>query len=330
MTLVKNRKEILYLYDASYCNPNGDPADENKPRMDPESQINLVTDVRLKRTIRDYLYEIKDLEIFVRVKEDEDGKIQDAKARAKDFQDVSVKDDKYIIQKEKIDKNILSKCIDVRLFGATIPLELKVKGEKKPKKGSITHTGPVQFKMGRSLHKISIERIKGTGAFASTEGMSQQTFRTEYIVPYSLIAFHGIVNEHRAKETELSEEDVNLLYEGLWYGTKHLVTRSKSGQTPRLLLSITYKNGNFQISDLDHLIKIVSDKDDLAIRSTDDYKLDLTQFINKLKKHSSKIDKIEYLSSDTLVFAYNDDEFTGNDGLVKLFADFSIKQFDFD
>jgi CRISPR-associated protein Csh2 len=57
--LVKNRSEILFLYDVTDANPNGDPVDENKPRIDEETGVNIVTDVRLKRTVRDYLINFK-------------------------------------------------------------------------------------------------------------------------------------------------------------------------------------------------------------------------------------------------------------------------------
>ena len=59
-----NNSDILFIYDAKMCNPNGDPDDENKPRMDYETETNLVSDVRLKRYIRDYL-EDKGMSIFV-------------------------------------------------------------------------------------------------------------------------------------------------------------------------------------------------------------------------------------------------------------------------
>ena len=65
MIELKTRSEILFLYDVKDANPNGDPLDENKPRIDEETGINLVTDVRLKRTIRDYLHSFKKMEIFV-------------------------------------------------------------------------------------------------------------------------------------------------------------------------------------------------------------------------------------------------------------------------
>ena len=55
--IIKNRSELLFCYDVTDANPNGDPLDANKPRIDEETNINFVTDVRLKRTIRDYLFE---------------------------------------------------------------------------------------------------------------------------------------------------------------------------------------------------------------------------------------------------------------------------------
>jgi len=61
---IKNRSEILFIYDVKDANPNGDPIDENKPRIDEETGINYVTDVRLKRTVRDYLNGYKNLKIL--------------------------------------------------------------------------------------------------------------------------------------------------------------------------------------------------------------------------------------------------------------------------
>lgn len=307
-----NRKELLYLYDASYCNPNGDPADENKPRTDPETQINLVSDVRLKRTIRDFLHEIHGKNIFVLSTANDEGIVPTAKARANTFMDPDPqKGENFNQVKQRLDKKIIAECIDVRLFGATIPLEFKLHSEKKAKTGSITHTGPVQFKMGKSLHQVSVERIKGTGAFASKENAAQNAFRVEYVVPYSLISFHGIVNEHRAAEVELKDSDLSLLYDSMWNGIKHLITRSKIGQSPRLLLVVTYKEKNFQISDLDNKVKVKSELSDLALRSVDDYVLSLDRLIDALKKHVSKIKKIEYEVDEHLQTSYGDSVVSG-------------------
>jgi len=203
MNIISNRSEIVFLYDIKDANPNGDPMDENKPRIDEETGINIVSDVRLKRTIRDYLYNFRKQEIFVREIEYSPGKIQDAKMRAEDF---LIKDGKKIDKKNLtleqmksiMYQNIIQKCIDVRLFGATIPIEKSAK-----EKSSLTLTGPTQFRFGRSLHKAEIVHIRGTGAFASEAGKEQKTFRDEYVLPYSLICFYGIINENAAQKINL-------------------------------------------------------------------------------------------------------------------------------
>lgn len=283
--MIKNRSEIVYLYDIVDNNPNGDPLDSNKPRIDEETGINLVTDVRFKRTIRDYLYDYKKQEIFVREIKDNAGKVQDGKKRASNFGK----------KKDEIIKNILEQCIDIRLFGGTIPLE----------RDSITFTGPVQFNMGRSTHKVELKRIKGTGAFASGENKANKTFREEYILPYSLIGFYGIINENAAQKTNLSEEDVNLLIEGIWNGTKNLISRSKVGQLPRLLIKVNYKEENYHIGGLLNKISLNKMVDDEAIRSPKDYKVEINELVKSLVKNQDKIANIEYLIDEEIELNFN-------------------------
>jgi CRISPR-associated protein Csh2 len=289
-----NRSEIVFLYDISYANPNGDPMDENKPRIDEETEINIVTDVRLKRTIRDYLHDFKNKDIFVREIEYEPGKIQDAKLRAEDYlidesgNKLNKKDFKLDEMKESMYNNIIKRCIDVRLFGGTIPIE-----KTSSQKSSITLTGPVQFKFGRSLNKVEIKHIKGTGAFASSAGKQQKTFREEYVLPYSLINFYGVVNENAAKKTKMTDDDVSLLIEAIWNGTKNLITRSKFGQMPRVLIKITYKEENYFIGDLDKKIKIEHDfDDDKQLRDIQEMNLDISDLVNILKSNNDKIESI--------------------------------------
>jgi CRISPR-associated protein Csh2 len=285
-------------------NPNGDPMDENKPRIDEETGINIVTDVRLKRTVRDYLHNFKNQEIFVREIEYEPGKIQDAKLRAEDFlkkgeQKLDKKNVKTLSEmRDMITQNIISQCIDVRLFGGTIPIE---KTEKE--KSAITLTGPTQFRMGRSLHRVNIVHVKGTGAFASEAGKEQKTFRDEYILPYSLICFYGILNENAARFTHMTEEDARLLLDGLWNGTKNLISRSKVGQMPRLLIRVIYNEKNYHIGDLDK--KIIFKAETASherIRDVSDYKLDVTQLMRVLLENKEKIAKIEFQVNPDLHF----------------------------
>ncbi len=125
MNLCDRNSEILFLYDAKMTNPNGDPDDENKPRMDYEKEVNLVSDVRLKRYIRDYL-ESKGYEIFVAKV---DGQVVDATERLKRFLGKDNKLEK--LSAEDMEK-ILQNLIDVRLFGATMPIKAQKKEGKEP------------------------------------------------------------------------------------------------------------------------------------------------------------------------------------------------------
>jgi CRISPR-associated protein Csh2 len=316
--VIDKRSELLFCYDVTDANPNGDPMDENKPRIDEETGINIVTDVRLKRTVRDYLYDYRGYngtdgkDILIREIREESG-LQDAKMRAEDFllvegKKIKKNELKNVVEKEKprdsellekmieiIDRNIKDQCNDLRFFGATLPIEFSSK-----EKSSITYTGPVQFKMGRSLHPVELKHIKGTGAFASGPGSQQKTFREEYILPYSFIAFHGIINETAAAHTSLTELDVQELLAALWKGTQNLISRSKFGQMPRLLFKVTYKERGFFIGDLDKKIKIIDCKNPLRIRSLKDFVLDITDLLSVLKKFSNKIETIQYLKDDDL------------------------------
>lgn len=323
MSVVDKRSELVFLYDIKDANPNGDPLDSNKPRVDEETGFNLVTDVRLKRTVRDYFFEYKGYngqkgkDIFVREIATEDGNIQDGKARAKDFlQANNIQSDKHKktvekylsgkkIEKDEFDKikdnvayNLTQYAIDVRLFGATVPFEIKksrINKAREDMKSSITFTGPVQFQMGRSLHSVEMKHIKGTGAFASGSNKSKKTFREEYILPYSLICFYGLINENAAQHTGLTEEDVKLLLEGMWNGTKNLISRSKIGQVPRLLLKVNYSEKNFYTGELKEYIKLKSDVMDEKIRDISDIKLDITELVNILEQNKGKIDSVQYL-----------------------------------
>lgn len=306
MTEVNRRSEIVFLYDIKDGNPNGDPLDENKPRIDEETGINLVTDVRFKRTIRDHLYKFRGKEIFVREISDENGSIQDAKMRARDFLTIEEPLDSFETGKKNINGNLLNDCIDVRLFGGTVPLELKLKKGKDT--GSITHTGPVQFKIGRSMHKVFMKHFRGTGAFASKEGASQKTFREEDFLPYSLISFYGIINENAAKDTKLSEEDIDLLLDGMWNGTKNLISRSKVGQVPRLLFKVNYKEGNYHIGDLNNLFSLKSDLIDEEIRDISQIRIEIQRLVEVLGKSKDKIENAQLCMDGSIVFTYGGEE----------------------
>lgn len=279
--LVTNRSEILFLYDVTDANPNGDPVDENKPRIDEETGINIVTDVRLKRTIRDYLYDYKKEEVFIIETRDTNGNLRTKEDRLSDF---------------KTTEDLLDKCIDIRLFGATTAVEGK----------TMVLTGPVQFKYGRSLHKVNLTYVKGTTVMPSKADKKQGTFTEKYILPYSLIAFYGIVNENAAanQKIKLIEGDISLMLEGIWNGTKNLISGSKFGQIPRFLMQVLYKGGNnFYIGELDKRISFNSTKNnDEEIRNISDIKIDIANLIKALSDHKNKIEKIRLKIDDRITF----------------------------
>ena len=298
--LIQNRSELLFLYDVAYANPNGDPLDANRPRIDEETGHCLVTDVRLKRTIRDYLHQVKGKEIFIREIELPDGSIQDAKLRAEDF----LKEDKkkfntLVDYKKAIHNSVVNDCIDVRLFGVTMPLEKSAK-----EKSSITLTGPVQFGMGKTLHPVRENFIQGTGAFASKKEAQQKTFREEYNITYGLIAFHGIINENAAKHSHMTEQDAEELVNGIWLGTKDLITRSKKGHMPRLLLKIDYKDGFF-IGDLPKLIEMepLNGKSPESVEDVSDFILNVKTLNKYLEKYAGKIMKTTLWKDDRLALS---------------------------
>lgn len=271
--LVNTRSELLFLYDVKRCNPNGDPMDANKPRIDDESGKCLVTDVRLKRTIRDFLY-LKGYDgkadafrdIFIR---DEDDKPVTGAERSKAYADK---------------KEFVEKFIDVRLFG----------GVSAAKGKSFNLTGPVQFGMGSSLNKVTVNFIKGTGAFATSEGAEQRTFREEYNISYGLIGFHGVINENAAKHTQLTDSDVEELLDGIWNGTKNLLTRSKKGHMPRLLLKIDYNVPNFFIGDLLERLTLLptNGKAEEAFEDISDFTIDTHALNVVFDKYRDKIGAI--------------------------------------
>ena len=206
--------------------------------------------------------------------------IKDGKRRAKDFD-------------EHVD-NILSICIDIRVFGSVIPLS----------DASITRIGPVQFQMGRSLNKTEIIEEQGTGAFASGDKKTQATFRTEFKIPYAIIGFNGIINEKSAQYSKMTNNDKELLKEGIWEGTKSVISRSKFGQTPLLLLVIDYLEP-FYIGNLRQRLKLdTGDINEMQIRNVKDYKIDVSELLDELKANKDKIESIEFKADSRIQLVY--------------------------
>jgi CRISPR-associated protein Csh2 len=299
---IKNRREYLFFYDVVDANPNGDPMNENRPRIDEETGICYITDTRLKRFIRDALAEMGE-EIFIREERKEDGTLK-------------TKEELLALYGSGDYEEILKRCIDIRLFGGTFAVENKAKA----------FTGPVQFKFGRSMHKVSVKLVKGTTVMPSRAERGQGTMTDFYIIPYGFFCFYGIANEKAAEETKLTEEDLAKMTEAMWYGVKSstdVISRSKFGHTPRLLIEIVYKEGEkFHIGELNKRVclKKPDTLDDLAIRDVEEFELDFSKLKEAVQKAKDKIEKVFYAVDERLRFAEGS-------SLKEVFAGLTLEKF---
>lgn len=270
--------DILYIYDAKLTNPNGDPDEENRPRMDYDTDTNLVTDVRLKRYIRDYM-QMNGKDIFVTTVGDKYVTADD-RVKALDQQDTEY---------------LLNKWIDVRLFGAT----MTVKGDNK------IFTGPVQFNWGHSLNKVDLLEASLTSHFSSKTGATQGTIGKDYRVKYSLIAFSGIISAKRAEKTKLTEQDIKDMDLAMKEAIPQLATRSKIGQYPRLYLRVEYKDEKTYLGDLRDYVYL---EDRENVKDINDVRLNIEKLVEKIKSNSSKIKSIHYFEDEAIKLLSNGQE----------------------
>lgn len=287
------KSEILFLYETSYNIPNGDPF-TGEQRYDEETKKILVSDVRMKRYVRTY-FEEKGWPIYVSEK---------TGAGKSDSKGVL----RWIAENRNEKKltdigEILKEQIDVRLFGGISTLkDEETKSIKVDKNvctnGHVQFTGPVQFALlNPSLNEVNLRMHQNTTHFMSKDTNTQGSIGTTTVVPYSLIQIHGWVNPKVAEKTGMTNKDLKLMYEGLWYGTSgdgSSHSRSKVGQNSVLLIEIEYSKSNLKIYGVDRLIKI-SPKDDKKgeqLRNIDDYKLDFSKLYEAT--NSDKVEKIKF------------------------------------
>lgn len=287
MPVITDRYEILFLYEATDCNPNGDPLDENRPRTDPETGEATISDVRIKRTVRDYfLSQEPDVEqrlaagreVLIRDTLKPDGHLAQGEDRAEHFLAAAAKGEKGEAKRQAVQEAVLSGCIDARLFGATLPL-----GKSNP---SLQLTGPVQFAaFNRSLHRVSPTLVQQTAAYAGSATANQKSFAERWLLPYALIGAYGVVNETAARTTGLSEADLERLLEGLWHGTAALNSHSKVGHDPLLLVVAQYQPG-YRLGALPRRIGLTDQRgEDTTLRSTHDFQLDVGELLDAWREY---------------------------------------------
>lgn len=317
--MLTNNSDFLFLYEAIQCNPNGDPDQENKPRMDYDTDTNLVTDVRVKRYIRDFLKQtgsdiFVDMEGESKVKMDDKLKAVIGRIWDQDETIRSLINDEDLFQKYKedireedaektikklVNKNpenkevnlallsglVKQKFIDIRLFGSAFAVD----GFNR------SVTGPIQLNWGYSLNKVY---LMDSNTISSIMNDGNSTFGKDYRVKYSLLSFHGTINKYAAKSTSMTEADRATFRSAIWQSLTAFPTRSKLNQYPKLYLEIVYNDGfhNGYFGDLRNYISTqpaMKDNsgiriDHRAVRGLNDLDINTNSLVELLKSNKGE------------------------------------------
>lgn len=219
MDPIKHRYDFALLFDVTNGNPNGDPDAGNSPRIDPETGYGLVTDVCLKRKIRNYVCLAKtnpetgkmEAGYDIYVKEKAVLNSQNGRAYEALKLNPESKGKEKAGQVSEARAWMCQTFFDIRMFGAVMSLEINC--------GQVR--GPVQLAFARSVDPItaleqSITRMAvATEREAEKQGGDNRTMGRKEIVPYALYVAHGFVSPHLAADTGFSEADLNLLWQAL-------------------------------------------------------------------------------------------------------------------
>jgi CRISPR-associated protein Csh2 len=319
----KKQSEIVFLYDVRLANPNGDPANDNAPRYDEENGYVYVTDVRLKRTIRDYLMNKEGKEIFIINELNHFSQITDVSNNPK-----KTKADRFNKDFGRDINEAIKRCIDLRLFGFTIAVGNKKDNKKKQdlvegedeegRKVNISALGPVQFDFGLSMNTTKIINAQITSSMPNQESKSGGEFADRYVVPYVLISQRGIVNRRIAEiqDIPLTEDDLYLMYKAMWRGTSELNTSSKSDKS-RLLLVVDYKDGYFD-GEIDEQFKLIPVKEGKIIYTPEQFVVEISNLVNHLEKIKNYIERIRIKESAGINFTINGEKTTVTKEIKKL------------
>ena len=228
---IKNRYDFVILFDVENGNPNGDPDSGNMPRVDPETGYGLVTDVCLKRKIRNYVETAKEDAEGYRIYIKDQVPLQRSDAEALSY--LGVDKDLKAAKKDdptldvKIRDFMCHNFYDIRTFGAV--MTTFVKGALNC--GQVR--GPVQLSFARSVDPILPQEITITRVAITTEAAAQEKdteMGRKYIVPYGLYRAEGYVSANLARKvTGFSEQDLQLLWQAIlnMFENDHSAARGK-------------------------------------------------------------------------------------------------------
>jgi len=293
MSSIQNRYEFVYLFDVEMGNPNGDPDADNMPRMDPETCKGIVTDVCLKRKIRNYVAIKQKLESEQASANGQCETGEEAKSElsydifikekavlndliAASHEDETVKRAKKKGEKEDAARIVMcKKYYDVRTFGAvmTTGSTEEEEGGGKSRKTAGQVRGPVQLGFARSICPIAsmpttITRMAvASQREADQQGGDNRTMGRKHIISHALYRTEGYVSAHLANGasgTGFSESDLDLLWEALEYMFEHDRSAARGKMIPRVLIVFEHESmlGNAKAHELFDLIKVTAKQKD--------------------------------------------------------------------
>ncbi len=267
---IQNRYEFVYLFDVENGNPNGDPDAGNMPRIDPETNHGLVTDVCLKRKIRNYVEIAKQgeagYEIYVREKavlnqQHELAYINNPEIEKPPAKKLPKKEEEARI----ITRWMCDNFFDIRTFGAVMTTDVNC--------GQVR--GPVQFNFARSVDPILPLDISITRMAVTNERdlEKERTMGRKSIVPYGLYRAEGFISAHLAEKTGFSEDDLKFLWEALINMFDHDHSAARGKMTARNLLIFRHESklGNAPAHKFFDLVKIRRKDESRPARAFSDY-----------------------------------------------------------
>lgn len=268
---IKNRYEFVYLFDVENGNPNGDPDAGNMPRIDPETSYGIVTDVCLKRKIRNYVQIVKDDQAPHCIYVKEKAVLTNQQKRA--YEALNIIDDKKK-KGEDIEKARLWMChnfFDVRTFGAVMSLKEFNCGQVR---------GAVQINFGRSIDSVCPRELTITRMAVATEKEAEsqsgdnRTMGRKNIVPYALYRTEGYISASLGEQTGFSEDDLQLLWDALINMFDHDHSAARGKMCPRKLIVFKHdsKLGNAPAHKLFETVNVNPCEENKPPRSFDDYK----------------------------------------------------------
>ena len=280
--IIRNRYVFVVLFDVENGNPNGDPDAGNMPRIDPETGYGLVTDVCLKRKIRNYVEAVKEGEPGYRiyVKDGVPLNRSDAEACAyvgvdeKKLKEAKKKDDKL---DEKLRNFMCSNFFDIRTFGAV--MTTFVKGALNC--GQVR--GPVQLGFARSVDPILPQEITITRVAITTEADAEKKgteMGRKYIVPYGLYRAEGYISANLARKTTgFSESDLELLWRAIlnMFELDHSAARGNMAVRELIVFKHDSEFGNAPAYKLFELVKTTRREGVTAPRAYSDYMVSIDE-----------------------------------------------------